>query len=986
MNLFRSLLISVFGVMLPLLSHASDELCATVDNTLRKGNLIPYLYYFRDTTKSVTQPWNIEYQSKFVPLESEDDAYNFGANDDAHWIKFCLINKGEKQNIVFAFGPALLHEFDFYSLKDGKNFITGSSKPFDTRDIHSPEYHFNIFLEGDEKADFYIRFRASRNAFLRASVWSIDAYQVDKDYHQGMYGIFTGIFLGLVLYNLMLYLTTRQMSSMWYISFATSVFFVLAFFDGRMLQYVFPDSPELSYRINLLNYLLISIFGALFSRSFLKLKRYPFLDRLGLGLIAIFTLLLPPLFLVDVSLYQRGCTVFTIAGTVYFGIICSMYTLFNGSIEARYYFLGQSPFMLTIFERGLYNLGIISHYYLPYEPKAGLASSMILLAYGVGRMILKDKEQAQKQALEQLKISNELKSNYNAKLEKEIEENTTEIRHMNQDLEGQAKQLLELDRIKSRFFANISHEFRTPLTLIEGPLISLLKEEKFPKKDVLNGVIRQSKQLRQLIDQLLTLSRFDNDSVNLQAAKTDLVRKMSYLTSQFESLAAREEVSLQFNCAHEAMYAYVDNDKFEIIINNLLSNALKFTPNGGKVLVSMTSSLLSASEERGNVEDFPTDQYVEIVVSDSGSGIAEEDLPHIFDRYYQARSNKSSFTGTGIGLSLVQELVRLHIGTVDVNSIEGVGTQFTLRFPLGNSHLKPAEIVEAPPASFELETSCSLVDVQPLSETIDCSADKDKSKTVLIVDDNHDMRDYLRTLLEASYQIVEAENGEVAEQVLHEHNPDIVITDLMMPKKDGLAFVKSVRAGSDHKTIPIIMLTAKAGQEDKLKGLQAAADDYLAKPFDADELKIRIHNLILKKSQWDAFYGVRETDKEGSLHGLETEQNEHAFIEKARRIVEQNLADDTFGVEELASELFMSAPTLRRRLSDISSFTPSGFIRHCRLEKARQYIRTGEYRTIETLARAVGFNQANYFSRLYRKTFNESPLAAPSQNRSESVY
>lgn len=947
---------------------SAKENCAVLNDQL-SVNLLPAMHYFEDVDHRASEPW-ADTSIIFEYLGAGGEIYNFGANDHSHWLRFCIVNHLRKeQSVVLAFGPPLLTEFDFIPRNVGRQaFYTGGARRFDTRDIYHPAYHFDVRLSAGEKAVFYVRFRALRNAFISAKAWREDAYAIQADKVLGLYGIFAGVFLGLILYNLMLFLTTKQYSSLWYIAFATSVFCVIAFFDGRMLQYVFPSSPALALKINEANYLLISIFGALFCRSFMKISRYPVLDRVGIFLLAAFVGIIALSYYYDSALYLRLCTALTIFGTVYFGIICSVYALSQGSIEARYYLLGNIPFMLTIFERGLYNLGVIETYFLPYEPKVGLASCMILLAYGVGRTIFKDKALAQELALEQLELANSLKAKYNTELKREIDENTAEIREMNKSLAAQTEQLRELDNIKSRFFANISHEFRTPLTLIQGPLIAQAQSKGPVDKHVLMGAVRQAEQLRRLIDQLLSLSSFDNDSARLQAAEVELVSTVRRITLQFSSLALQVNVELRFETDEEQVLAYVDIDKFEIVMNNLLSNALKFTPEGGRVTVELSVRGVPDSEANN---DLRAVSGIQIDVRDSGEGIEEADLSHIFDRYYQSQAGAGQ-SGTGIGLALVKEIVELHRGQVSVSSIARVGSCFTLSLPSGRDWLKPDQYAienSTERTDFANESSLSALSDEELNHDDRQGEDNPHAGAkLLIVDDNCDMREYLKSLLDGSYTIVEAANGLAAERVLRAEPPALIITDLMMPKRDGIAFIESIKEDAAYRCIPVIVLTAKAGREDKLRGLAALADDYLAKPFDAVELKARIKNLLGKSQSWQV---KLEQDKQP------VDTPGRSIVTRARALVLEHLADDSFGVEELARALCVSAPTLRRRIAEVSDFTPSSLIRHYRLESARAYVQEGRFETLDSLAAAVGFNQANYFSRLYRKTYNEDPVVRP---------
>ena len=397
------------------------------------------------------------------------------------------------------------------------------------------------------------------------------------------------------------------------------------------------------------------------------------------------------------------------------------------------------------------------------------------------------------------------------------------------------------------------------------------------KRQVISNAIRHSKDLQNLIDQLLTLSKFDGQSLTLQAQKTNVSAVIERLVGQFSSLGESKDIRLEFQSSAPDIEAYIDFDKLQIIVNNLLNNAFKFTSSGGLVSVDVSAAALSDAKEG----EHATDEYVQVTVSDTGQGIPADELGFVFDRFFQSRSSTLATTGvgTGIGLALVKDLTTMHAGDISVESVYEAdldntessslisGTVFTLRLPLGSAHLDVNEIIDSADmhlsnekenenreSELVVQPEGSEVSEPPSSALVDESAKADKEFTILVVDDNDDMRSYIRSLLEPNYHIVEATDGLHAEQMVIEHSPNLIVTDLMMPKRDGLEFVKSLKENGEFTKIPVVMLTAKAGLDDRLQGLIAAVDDYIAKPFDARELKARIANLLVKHSQLQAFY------------------------------------------------------------------------------------------------------------------------------------
>ncbi len=965
-----TLILASCTTLLSALGHAQQ--CADISDLSPTLSLMPFVSQYAAEESELASSWRDLRPDAFSPLPENSTVFNYTNLGQDHWLRLCLSNSTtEVGRVVLVFEPFIIQELDFYPQDASQpSFQTGLARAFDSRDIDTPFYAFSAVIEPGVSEYFYLRINSRTNVTMAGRLFDADEFQANLRYQAGFYGILAGIFLGLILYNLMLYITVRQPSALLYVCFASIIFLTLNFFDGRIFQYVLSDYPRLNYQLMFVIYYLVSLSGGLFSRSYLKLERHPRLNKVSLAIIGIFTVLAVPAYMISISLYLQVAGMFAITTIVFYVCIAGVVLLVKGSMEARYYLLAQSPFLIVALDRTIVNLGLADSYILAYDPLLGLAASMVLLAYGVGRTLHADKDSAQQQALQ-------LQASYNEKLEQEIAEATSEILVKNETLARRAQQLVDMEKARSTFFANISHEFRTPLTLIQGPLDALKAHLTPHGKNTVKAVLRQTQQLQNLIDQLLTLSKFDSDSLELHAQKQNAVKLVRYLTSQFTSYAEQKGISLNFHSSYQELDAYLDTEKLQIVINNLLSNAVKYTDKGGKIDVELSVYGLSEDEvDSFDPDNLSKDAYLQITVTDTGCGISEQNLPLIFDRYFQARQPNRIAQGTGIGLSLSRDLVALHVGQIKATSIEGVGSRFIVQLPLGSAHLKAGEIVADAQHDLGEELVGDSDSLQQEAKTsqqdiVRPAATEEDRVMVLVVDDNIDMREYLGALLQPFYHVVMAEDGIHAEEVLAREAVSLIITDLMMPRRDGLALIERVRQDSRFAHTPIIMLTAKAGQADKLTGLEACADDYLAKPFDANELLARISNLLRKQEQLRVFYG-----KPQPADSSVTSQPEHELISRMRRIVDARLHEESFGVEELAKDLFISSPTLRRRLSEISSFSPSDFIRQCRLEKARQLAATGEYRTLSSLANAVGFNQTSYFSRLYQKTFNHPPLAA----------
>ena len=521
--------------------------------------------------------------------------------------------------------------------------------------------------------------------------------------------------------------------------------------------------------------------------------------------------------------------------------------------------------------------------------------------------------------------------------------------------ELQREQLEQLDKMKSRFFSNISHEFRTPLTLILGPLDKIRKNVDASLKPTVDMIERNGNRLLKLINQLLDLSKIESGKVLLKAALIDVMPLIKGWIMSFHSFAESRNIKLTVDSKQESHFVYVDSQKLEEVIINLLSNAFKYTPDGGRIKVSLE-------------EDISKNQ-LKISVSDSGTGIPEQELEHIFDRFYQAsNADTEDVTGTGIGLSLIKELVELHKGEVKVESKVGKGTTFEVSFPLGKSHLSEDEIVTIgrPMEVSGLEQpnrpKVEEAKVEQMENDIDLPM-------VLMIEDNEDLRTYIKDILRPHYHVLEAVNGQDGLALAKEHIPDLVLSDLMMPKMDGLEVCKHLKEEMLTNHIPVILLTAKADKEDKLEGLKSLADDYLTKPFDTEELLVRLQNLIsIRKTLREKFESADVLmPKKLQLSSLDT-----IFMEKVTEQLEDQMENSLFGVEELAYAVGLSRSQLFRKIKAIANLTPNEYIRSFRLHRAMDMLKqqTG---SVSEIAYATGFQNPSYFSKVFQEQFGMAP-------------
>jgi signal transduction histidine kinase/DNA-binding response OmpR family regulator len=550
------------------------------------------------------------------------------------------------------------------------------------------------------------------------------------------------------------------------------------------------------------------------------------------------------------------------------------------------------------------------------------------------------------------------------------------ITNLNAALEEQSEKLKEMDKVKSRFFANISHEFRTPLTLILG---LLSKQKSDPMTTVDNrkksiAMMRNAQRLMQLINQLLDLSKLESGEQKIQASKGDIVLFTKVLSSQFESMAAERNIQVLFNMHNldganhqEPVELFFDDEKVQKVLTNLISNAVKFTPQDGKIAIEVKTS---ASTEAPGIE------YADIIVSNTGDGIPQDKLIHVFDRFYQVDdSSNREYEGSGIGLALVKELTELHRGKVSVESNLGT-TSFTVQLPLNDGYLREDEKVDAVPHVIEDEISLlSTFNTQEASGANSDAKEQDSEPgnneqlEILIVEDNHDLREMIRDILQEEYRVYEAVDGVDGMEKAESAIPDLVISDVMMPRMNGYDLCKGLKTNSKTNHIPVILLTAKASKENKLEGLETGADDYLVKPFDQEELLIRIKNLIAIRENLQKKYQGESLMKPVEVKATSVQQK---FLQGLKEVIESNLDNDQFGVDDLGREMAMSRSQVHRKLKAMTDQSATTFMRNYRLHRAADLLKQDAGNVTE-IAYQVGFNSQTYFSSSFSELFNCSP-------------
>ena len=548
-------------------------------------------------------------------------------------------------------------------------------------------------------------------------------------------------------------------------------------------------------------------------------------------------------------------------------------------------------------------------------------------------------------------------------LEKEVASRTSDLEAEKRITEAQKEKLLELDQEKSRFFANVSHEFRTPLTLILSPLRDLQNSAtannltQYAKNQIDTG-LKNATRLMRLVEQLLDIARLEAKKLELDLQTLEINEYILDLAESFIGLAEIKQINLKITIQSDRLFMRYDPDQLDKVVVNLLSNAFKFTSSGGEIHLDLKSE----------------GQFITISVKDTGRGLAPENLVHLFDRFFQVEKSELQ-PGSGIGLSIAKELTELHGGKIEVSSTLSIGSIFTLSFPLvkiikedlfaANSL---TEEYYQPQTLNEFETDKTNLDKEIII------AESGHKKTILIVDDNLDIRNYVADNLKADYDILQAQSGSEAILKIKNHLPDLIISDVMMPDGDGLELLTEIRTDPEFAFLPVILLTAKAQVEDKLEGLKIGADDYLIKPFDITELKLRVGNILLSRMRLLKHFSTPGSTEQIKIQSpsVNVPSQDAEFISKLSEAIHQNFTDESFSVEKLASIMGQSRSNLYRKVLAITSESPSETLKRVRLEHAAQLLKQNAG-TISEIAYASGFNSISHFSKSFKMAYNVSP-------------
>lgn len=542
----------------------------------------------------------------------------------------------------------------------------------------------------------------------------------------------------------------------------------------------------------------------------------------------------------------------------------------------------------------------------------------------------------------------------------------------------------DMGEAKIKFFMNISHEIRTPLTLIITPLLSLIKEDKEPHRQGIYEIIRKnSERILHLINQMMDLRKIDKGQMVMRMCQTDMVAFINEEYKLFRQQALAKNIDFEYQHDSEELPVWIDRNNFDKVIINILSNAFKFTPTAGHILLSLTH----------------TEHHAYISVKDSGIGIPKDKLETIFQRFYQTPADPSDRNvGTGIGLDLTRSLVELHYGTISARNNEGEkgskfehGSEFIIRIPLGKDHLKPEELIDE--EEIKEKQNQELAEVEQLEQEVKEAEDTENAtgisdmpeKTpastsasargnkaeIVIVEDEEDIQDYLKAQLSSDFKIRTYPNGKVALNEILKNKPDLIISDVMMPEMDGTTLCTKLKTNINTNDVPVILLTAKSREEDQLEGLQTGADAYILKPFNMDILRRTIINLLTMRRTLKNKFTGNESQKE-KVEQRKIQTPDDALMQRVMEVINENIGDSDLSVDMIAQKVGISRVHLHRKMKELTNQTPHSFIRNIRLQQAAKLLKDGKQSITEVMY-ACGFSNSASFSTMFKNLYGCSP-------------
>ncbi len=912
-------------------------------------DLDPYLQVYADSSDqfSATQLLNDD----TLPYTLGDELPNLLKTNLTYWGKLKLkvtepltgwtLHFEDKQIEIPAWGKSN-GKVDVYAYANGRLLShkkTGVEYPKTERDVRAHWVLNQINLEElPPYVPVTLLMRVEGNALGHPPYFNLSARNPDQQsYHQiyqfhNAFNIFMfGVTLIIFVYHLLQFFYVNDRVTLWFTIWLGFCMLTMAMAAGLLI------GSFTKFRFAVWMLIANGIFYSFwfFGRAFTDSKRkFPVLDKFILGLailisveivfVALYSVIFSPqTYFSGIGIHYNFIQLYVIAS-----LAMSVILIFKKDIFAKYFGWGSIIGSIFLLIGTLWAMQIITPYLKNFiDPFAtGMFLQIIFYSFAIAYRRQFLTKQSQKERIE-------------------WERSLAEINRMK-----------DLDEVKTRFFANISHEFRTPLALIQGPFQQAEKQSQGRKdKSVqlsaktFTLIKKNTKRLQTLVNQLLDLSKIESGNLNLKLSQGGLIQFLRTHVFSFESMAERKNINLNTHFSGEFEDAYYDQDKLEKIVNNLLSNAFKYTPHGGAVSVNVNL----------------TDKNLSLEISDTGDGMHKKEIERIFDRFYRVEGTETK--GSGIGLALTKELVAIHNGQINVHSEKGRGTTFKVRLPINLENLPEAIHIE--------RDSMTPLEVEKTT-IVTAEVHNDKAITfqphdevVLLVEDNQDLQSFIADILAPRYKILTANDGAQGERMAFEHIPDLVISDVMMPKKDGYELCSALKNNTKTSHIPVMLLTAKAGQSNKMAGLTQGADTYLTKPFDADELLLRIKNLIeARKKIWEHFKSLDFS----AIPDLNLSSVDDKFLQKVMKIIKENIDNELLSVEDIASKVGFSRAQLHRKLKALTNKSARQLVNEIRLKKAKTMLKQ-KVGSVSEVAYSVGFSNMSYFTKSFKEKFGVLP-------------
>lgn len=881
----------------------------------------------------------------FEPIASNH--LQFDKTAPTEWLKLEVSNTSGKPLTYYLSTTSSADYCDVYLMQNAKlvsRVHGGALVPVRERSYQKhlqDPYIPIVFPPG--KSDVYIRLESKRELALQhrdiQDIVLIGAKSFAKITGRNTYvdGMMFGACIIILIFSLLLFFISRE--RIYLQTFL--MLFILSLYPfsalGYLLKFFLADFPEPETYIDYILGNLGAVAIVFTSVRYLKLKEYaPKTARWIYIFVSMQLLLFIPLFFSG-TVYKIWLLITAIA--VFF-LFYGVYKSMRAKYRLSYYYLAGLLTLSVMFFIFLFRwFGWIS-----YETFIKLYNGQLFVA-GFGFFLLLGLTdrffQIRREALEK-QIAGErairkaeeektlLVEEQKRELERKVAERTAEIAKKN-------RQLQKLNEIKSRFFANISHEFRTPLTLIVGPVENYLKTGKTQLSvEELSSILENAHQLLNLINQLLDLAKAETGKLDLNEEPVHVASFINECVQSFLPFAETKSISIKTIFDDNRLTTSFDPEKMRQVLNNILKNALKFSPKNSVV----------------SIETFVRKNRLHIEIADEGRGIPDDQKKKVFERFYQYEGQTIA-EGTGIGLAIAKEFVEIHGGTIRIEDNHPRGTTFIIEIPLQDS-----------PTSFSPE----IKEVHCPKAQEFKRMDRHKP-SLLIVEDHHQIRHYIKSCLENEYRFYEAENGKIGIEMARERLPDLIISDIMMPETDGLELIRVLKNDVSTSHIPIILLTARGALEDKIAGLEHGADDYLVKPFNKEELEARVRNLLdNRKRLREAFR--KNVLGSSELSGLSLQDQQ--FLTLAEKAILDHLTDETYDIEAFSKTMLINRTTLFRKLKALTGQSPSQYIRSIRLKKAVQLMKETAM-PVNEIAYAVGFGSPAYFTKSFKEQFGATP-------------